>query len=126
MGTVHLRVDGIPLAKLNELFDHPHTPWFDHVVHEGTIYAQLHNNELPNKLVWDFFKFRHDLAPHRFDHWHPHLGKLIERSEQPHGCEDTHVVVPPIPCDSTSTPEPSSLLLGFIAIVIYFIGRIYK
>lgn len=117
MGTMHVRVDGVSLSTLNKMYDHPHTPWFASVVRHGTIYAQNHDHELPETRVWDYFREKYELAPHRFMHWHPHLARLLRGDldvERP-GCVGMPPPGPPVP--PAAVPEPSPLLMVAMAIV---------
>jgi hypothetical protein len=54
----------------------------------GQDLAHAPNELLPNDSYWNYLRYRHDLDPHRFDHYHPHRGKRLnvdERYRRTHG-----------------------------------------
>lgn len=83
----------------------------------GERFAANHGGVLPNTLFWNYLKARHDLNPARFDHFHPVVGPLIERSELAMNPVVTNpvplpipVVIPPsLPIETPMTAPPVTL-----------------
>jgi hypothetical protein len=94
---------------------------------------------LPNTPYWNYLRYRHDLNPARFDHYHPRLGHLLDldlRYRQTHPCmeapeEELPITLPPIPIvpiptptptpPSEVAPEPSSFYLCSIGLLLAFL-----
>ena len=97
----------------------------------GEHYAEHHGGFLPDTPFWRHLEMKHDLAPARFDFWHPIVGRWIERSEHMHrGTVPPPVVIqpqqitpPPITVTS-SVPEPASWLLLAAGVMAIALGRL--
>lgn len=82
----------------------------------------MHGGRLPETLFWKYLEARHDLHPHRFDRWHPTVGHWIECDER------TAMSFPPPsgpPCHHSSVPEPSTLILGIVAILSVIARKVW-
>lgn len=99
---------------------------FAREIHLQRIFGREHNNALLDDVFWDYSKWRHDLNPHRFDHYHMTVGHIIEKVPRPPPPAPSPmppvavVAAPPAVGGMTAgtVPEPGSWLLLALGIVV--------
>lgn len=92
---------------------------------EADIYRITHGDLLPDTKDWRYLEHRWQIDPSRFDKWHPLIGQWItENWNLTHVPPPPPVVCPP-PHITTAggTPEPSSVMLLAVGIVLVLIWR---
>jgi hypothetical protein len=119
-------IDGHTVSSLDHLYgDRPEPFWSDQFK-LARAYRQTHDDQLPPTLFWNFLEYKYSLDPARFTHYHRLAGKWI--SEIP-------PILPPVitthsgppggqtgpPVMTQSTPEPATLVLLAISLVITFV-----
>lgn len=124
-------VDGHNYNKLTTVF---HSPAEQGWVHEQfrDFYKDVkETGYLPHTLLADYCRESYKLHPHRFAKYHPWLSKEIAKEIQhSQQCYVPHLqqcYVPPMgvsPC--SSTPEPTSLILGSIALILLVLWRKFQ
>ena len=89
----------------------------------GMAYQAEHNGELPATPMWRALERRCDLAPARFERWHPNLSLMIrEARETPYDPPPCFpIVCTPPPCESSHgasqhVPEPAACVLLAVGI----------
>lgn len=86
------------------------TAWeIDHAsaIFAGQAYAAKHDFALPDTPMWGMLEHRHEIAPMRFQHWHPNVALMIARAEQ-------HRVDEVPPCLSLAQVDPPCFpVVGF-------------
>ena len=111
--------------SLTKLYDSEPTSFFHHQLLIADHYRLTHNDQLPNTNFWHYLEERRSINPHRFDHYHPVIGRwILEIPTVP-----SIPCVPPVcitlPCMPAYKPpnpgvvaEPASGILIAIGIVI--------
>lgn len=90
-------------------------------------FRETHHDELPSTPFWHYLEHRWQLAPKRFGHWHPLIGRWIAedyavRHEVPP--TEPQTITPPPPIPSTgAVPEPGSLVMLAVGIVMAWAWR---
>jgi hypothetical protein len=116
---------------MGRIFSLPPSPFErDHAagILAGMTY-QAEHDALPDTPMWRMLERRHDLAPARFDRWHPNIALMIERlplnhSEIPNswtGHMRQGGTLAPLtvqPSAVATIPEPSSLVLCCVALAL--------
>lgn len=120
MGSV--LIDGYKYSALNYVYAHVSEQFHDDQFEFARHYRHTHDGQLPPDLFWEYVTYKHDLDPHRFDHYHHIICKWIE--EVPHHGRQTHSP-PPATTSSTSFPpghtsvdEPASWVLFMAAVIL--------
>ena len=117
-------VDGYKYSELTTIFhSHSNQEW---VHNEFKYFHEVvkETGELPHTLLVDYCVESYRLHPHRFEKYHPWLSKEIERE---FFCDHTTCYTPPP--NSTqfgTTPEPNSLLLGSISLILFILWRRFR
>jgi len=94
------------------------------------------DGDLPGTPAWGMFERRYDLAPARFESWHPNLAAMIRLSREADfpalpaapPCVPAAPALPPAPPGpnppQVAAPEPASLALGAIAAAAFLASRL--
>jgi hypothetical protein len=116
---------------MGRIFTVPPSPFErDHAagILAGMTYQAEHDGALPDTPMWRMLERRKELAPARFDHWHPNLALMIERLPLNHpaipegwtghmrGGALAPLTVPPAAV--AGVPEPSSLALCCVGLAV--------
>lgn len=99
--------------------------------HEAEAYRRDNGGLLPDTRDWRFLEHRWREDVPRFTHWHPVISKWIAedydlRHLVPPACPQTPVVVQPADPTVSAAPEPSSLVLWIVAIVVICCWRRWR
>ena len=100
-------------------------------------FASTHGGLLPGDAFWTYIRFRYDLDPSRFDHYHPRIYGMVAHDAlvrweiaHPTPPNPPPIVVPPTPPVppvsppvSSSVPEPSAAILLASALVAFVVFR---
>ncbi len=96
--------------------------------HEAKVYREHHGGLLPDNSYWDYLRYRWSLNPIRFDHWHPIMGRWIDKDwhlrhdrhhvPPPPECHESCPPPPPPVCHQSMVPEPSTFILLAIGLIV--------
>ncbi len=98
------------------IFDVHHRPFAALLDHNQAVTAA--NNLMcpppaglvPNTPYWDYLRYRHDIAPARFDAFHPGLARLLDQDEAVRHQEAATMVCPPSSMQQVTPPSSTQQL----------------